>query len=273
LLTGKVPVKGADPPTDPGSSGSACPEELASAIMRALRVDPKRRPSAAEFAELLEEALESEAQVHARVLAMATPVGRPALRLVPPGPQRRSAWTEHPIPEADSEPPSLAALAEPRAPSASVAVSAMQGAAARRRVLWTAALGLVLGTAWWGMHSPPRSPQAIAAVPDDAMLASSPGPAPREVGPASAPQRTPVPLVPPMRDALEAATPALRRCSALAGGLLVVEFTIVEARDTFDTVALAEVASPDLDRCVAQATADLRFAPQGSETFAKEYTP
>jgi len=275
LLTGKVPVKGADPPTDPGSSGSACPEELASAIMRALRVDPKRRPSAAEFAELLEEALESEAQVHARVLAMATPAGRPALRLVPPGPQRRSAWTEHPIPEADSEPPSLAALAEPRAPSASVAVSAMHGAAARRGVLWTAALGLVLGTAWWGMHSPapPRSPQAIAAVPDAAMLASSPGPAPREVGPASAPQRTPVPLVPPMRDALEAATPALRRCSTLAGGLLVVEFTIVEARDTFDTVALAEVASPDLDRCVAQATADLRFAPQGSETFAKEYTP
>ena len=82
-----------------------------------------------------------------------------------------------------------------------------------------------------------------------------------------------MPLVPPMRDALEAATPALRRCSTLAGGLLVVEFTIVEARDTFDTVALAAVASPDLDRCVAQATADLRFAPQGSETFAKEYTP
>jgi hypothetical protein len=53
LLTGKVPVKGADPPTSPLESVSHLPGgDRASAIERALRVDPKlRRPTAAQFAQ------------------------------------------------------------------------------------------------------------------------------------------------------------------------------------------------------------------------------
>src|SRR5690606_11039981 len=105
------------------------------------RVDPKGRPSAAEFAELLEEALESDVEVHARVLARATPAGRPALRLVPTGPQRPTDWTEHPIPEADSEPLIPAALAP--APS-------VRPRHRRPWARWTAAIGVTaLGLGWW----------------------------------------------------------------------------------------------------------------------------
>jgi serine/threonine protein kinase len=104
LLTGKVPVKGADPPTSPQVYASACPEDLAAAVMSALQVDPRHRPSAAQLAQTLSDALESEEEALARVRGGGAAPGRPALRLVPAGPQVRADWTEHPIPEATSDP-------------------------------------------------------------------------------------------------------------------------------------------------------------------------
>jgi hypothetical protein len=68
--------------------------------MSALQVDPRHRPSAAQLAQTLSEALESEEEALARAVAVALPAGRPALRLVPTGPQVRADWTEHPLPEA-----------------------------------------------------------------------------------------------------------------------------------------------------------------------------
>jgi hypothetical protein len=57
---------------------------------------------------------------------------------------------------------------------------------------------------------------------------------PPERGPVAAlhAASTPAPA-PNMQDVLEAATPALRRCSALADGLLIVDFTTVQGRDAF----------------------------------------
>ena len=66
LLTGKVPVKGADPPTSPQVHASACPEDLAAAVMSALQVNPHHRPSADQLAQTLREALESEEEALAR---------------------------------------------------------------------------------------------------------------------------------------------------------------------------------------------------------------
>ena len=47
LLTGKVPVKGADPPASPQVLACACPDDLAAAVVRTLGVDPRHRPTAA----------------------------------------------------------------------------------------------------------------------------------------------------------------------------------------------------------------------------------
>jgi serine/threonine protein kinase len=271
LLTGKVPTKGADPPTSPLALASACPEDLASAIMSALRVDPQRRPSAAEFAQTLQYVLESEEEALARALAVALPTGRPPLRLVPTGPQTPADWTQHPIPDASSEPAPLVALAEPV-----VAVPTVSAAGTSRstvRLAWAAAGALAaLALAWWGIQrravertghptlaasiDPPGRPTALPnAVPSQPSMQLEPAPAPN------------------MQDVLEAATPALRRCSALADGLLIVDFTTVQGRDAFALVSPSVSESPAVDDCVRKATADLRFRPQHAETITKEYTP
>jgi serine/threonine protein kinase len=82
LLTGKVPTKGADPPSDPQALADPCPDDLAAAIMSALRVDPGARPSAAQLAEALRDVCETESESRARALAVVAPIGPPHLRLV-----------------------------------------------------------------------------------------------------------------------------------------------------------------------------------------------
>lgn len=78
---------------------------------------------------------------------------------------------------------------------------------------------------------------------------------------------------PSMRAVLDARDAALRRCSDLAGGLLVVEFTTAEGRDGFSAVAVRGRHDPKVAGCVRQATEDLRFEPQASRTFTEEYMP
>ncbi len=270
LLTGKVPVKGADPPSSPQAFTSACPEDLAAAVVSALRVDPRHRPSAAQLAQALSDALESEEEDLERVLAVVSPAGRPALRLVPAAPKVRADWTEHPIPEASSD-PEPEALPEPPPPM-SAAVVAGPGRWGLRVAAGLAALGL----AWWGVHAAmsDTAGDTTPALRDPAVLAAPE--AGRPARPASSPtllaSATPELPPPAMLDVLDTASVALRRCSTLAGGLLLVEFTTREQRETFDRVAVVGNTHADLDRCVREAT-ELRFAPQHAETFTKEYTP
>ncbi len=274
LLTGKVPVKGADPPTSPQVHAPTCPDDLAAAVMSALRVDPRHRPSAAQFVQTLSEALESEEEALARVLAVA-PIGRPALRLVPTGPQARADWTEHPIPEASSE-------LDPQLGPPSLPLAAVDAVTIRPRMFRAAAVGLAaLGLVWWGVRMSrtptasdraadlPRAPATVAASPEDGSASQRRAPQPTVLASAS-PQPTPTPT---MQGALDAVAAPLRRCSALAGGLLLVEFTTLDQRDTFGRVAVVGNTDADLDRCVREATADLRFAPRHAETFTKEYSP
>ena len=276
LLTGKVPVKGADPPTSPQVYANACPEDLASAIMGALRVDPLRRPSAAQFAQALLDVLESEEEALARAVVVALPAGRPPLRLVPTGPQAPAEWTQHPIPDASSEPATLEALAEPAVISAPN--EPVTGASRRTpRVAWAGAIAVVaLVVAWWAM----RPAVETASHPTLAADVDPPG-QPAAMGPVPLPGtgpsltsivRNPAPAL-AMRDVLDAATPALRRCSSLAHGLLIVDFTTVQGGNSFASVSASVSDSPAVDDCLRKATVDLRFRPQHAETITKEYTP
>jgi hypothetical protein len=86
---------------------------------------------------------------------------------------------------------------------------------------------------------------------------------------ATSPEAPPLPI---LRDALDAAAPALRRCSALAGGLLRLEFETAENLSKFARVAVPH-ADDVVRRCVDDATLSLRFEPAGNQTLAQEYTP
>jgi serine/threonine protein kinase len=271
LLTGKVPTKGADPPSSPLAFASACPEDLASAIMSALRVDPQRRPSAAQFAQTLQDVLESEEEALARAVVVALPTGRPPLRLVPTGPQAPADWTQHPIPDASSEPAPLAALAEPvvSAPK----VSATGTSRSTVWLAWAAAGALAaLVVAWWGMQRPAVERTGHSTLAASVDPPGRPTALPNAVPSQPSMQHDPAPA-PAMQDVLEAATPALRRCSALADGLLIVDFTTIQGRDAFASVSPSVSDSPAVDDCVRKATGALRFRPQHAETITKEYTP
>jgi serine/threonine protein kinase len=75
----------------------------------------------------------------------------------------------------------------------------------------------------------------------------------------------------PMRKVLASAAEELRRCSDLAGGPLVVQFTTTEGGDKFADVAIHSRTSPAVDLCVSDATADLRFQPVAEQRFTEEY--
>ena len=269
LMTGKAPTKGADPPTDILALVVTCPEAIATAIEGTLRIDPQARPSAAQFADDLAEAIEAEEEEFARVVAAVPAAGRPPLRLVPAAPEGASDWTEHPVPEASSESALLAALAEPSpaAPAVATAPRRSRIALARAAVI---ALAAIL-VAWWSMQLPTEQATTLAAEvrpPGPPSLATV---APASAGVTLAPI-APAPALGTMREALDAATPALKRCSQEAGGLLFVNFTIIEHGETF-TVHVPGGASEATDRCVRAAAANLRFQPHPAQTFTEEYTP
>ena len=74
-----------------------------------------------------------------------------------------------------------------------------------------------------------------------------------------------------MRKVLASAAEELRRCSDLAGGPLVVQFTTTEGGNKFADVAIHSRTSPAVDLCVSDATADLRFQPVAEQRFTEEY--
>ena len=275
LMTGKVPVKGADPPSSPLDFVVTCPEAIAKAIERALDVNPQARPSAAQFAQLLIDAIEDDEEVFARAVAAATPVGRPALRLVPTGPEAHADWTEHPIPDTSSEPPVMAMLAEPQAVAPPPAPIRGHARIVPATVATVALAALVVAA--WGMQRPapevrppdPQRPTPEVRPPDPQSPATA-TPATRRSTPAPI---TSAPTLGTMRDALDDATPALRRCSLQSRGLLFVNFTTTENGEMF-AVSVPGGASEAVTRCVSDATANLRFLPHArAETFTEEYTP
>jgi serine/threonine protein kinase len=431
LLTGKVPRKGADPPSDPQEFASACPDDLAAAISAALHADPRDRPSAAQLAELLQDVVETEDEAHARALHAAVPV-RPTLRLLPtqptsdappppsrvapspphapatplpiasqlspsdlsatslpsppdpltsqlapsaapapshpdpiasqlaesvpafvapaaapshpdpitsqlaasdpaatslpsplssqlaasssaatpahPDPISSKLVTSHPDPSTSQLAPATSRTSHPSldaspplailGPAAALAASSSQLAPATsqpatrtvhprrppptaptpvvrsvtRRRLGVAALGLsVLALAWWlGDRTPDAPPRS--AVLTAASREPPPPPVVPDLRPAPRLASTDATL-PPMLDVLDTAAAALQSCSALAGGLLVVEYTTDPQSEMFAAVAIRGRTSPAVDRCVREATVPLRFRPERAQIFTKEYSP
>jgi serine/threonine-protein kinase len=294
MVTGKVPVKGAEPPTSPLESVVTCPEEIASAIQSTLRVDPEARPTAAQFAKMLIDALESEEEEWARAVAAAKPAGRPPLRLVTAG--DRADWTDHPLPDSSGSFAAEALAREVSAASSATpkpAISTLAPPPSHRTASGLLRVGLealaaatilVLALRDGDGHvvaEPSPAPQAAvvhgaaessttrpsSGVTPEAAVVTSSLPAPLD------PQLLASSDVPkPMREALADAASELRHCSDLAGGPLIVQFTTAKAGDSFADVAIHSRTSPAVDRCVGDATAGIRFQPLAEpQRFTEEY--
>ena len=277
LLTGKAPTKGADPPTSPLEFAVTCPEEIATVIQSALRVDPQARPTAAQFAARLIDALESEEEGFARAVEAATPAGRPPLRLVT-GPV--ADWTDHSIPDdVSAESAALPELLPAVAIPAPVATPSRRSAREWMRVGVEALAAVAIVVLAFRGHVAGESSPAPQAVVHEA---AAPSPAPPQAAVVTASLSAPAApqllassdVRKPMREALADAAAELRRCSNLAGGLLVVQFTTAEQADRFADVAIHSRTNPAVDRCVGDATASLRFQPLAEpQRFTEEYNP
>lgn len=243
LLTGKRPVKvGTGELIPPRTYVSSCPVALGSALMAALHADPAQRVDARGLLAKLDAAADELADDHA-----------------PQADREDAKQPDEPVPP----PPNVRAGRPPR------------------RWGWptvTGALGVTLGVAvCWGMSpSPPRADPPTAIAADDPPTTSPPN---LKVPAYGQPRSTPPvlaaavqPRLPGLHDALVGASTELRRCSGLAGGLLVVAYKVADG-DDFASVTVDGKTTPAVERCVRDATANLRFQPQGPQSFTEEYTP
>ena len=156
----------------------------------------------------------------------------------------------------------MAMLAEPQAVAPPPAPIRGHARIVPATVATVALAALVVAA--WGMQRP-----APEVRPPDPQSPATATPATGR----STPPITPAPALGTMRDALDDATPALRRCSLQSRGLLFVNFTTTENGEMF-AVSVPGGASEAVTRCVRDATANLRFLPHPrAETFTEEYTP
>ena len=277
LLTGKVPAKGADPPKSPQEYASACPEDLASAIVRTLRVDPRERPCAVKLAETLRDVLETEEEALARVLAAARPADRPPLRLVPTG-THAAGWTDHPVPDDASSsetpppPPPFETPPPPPLPTTSTAP------ARHRRVTLTAAIVVMaLGLGWWaGTLSATKSGESpeIEAISRAMPSRSGSSPVPAALAPEN--DVMPATVIAPLlvvsaAERLIAAESTLTECARKAGRKVLVELKTSQDEARFTTL---DIVGDERDGCARRVLEQIQFDPPGSAgTIVKEYRP
>ena len=262
LLTGKRPTNdAAGVLVSPREVQARCSNSLASAVLAALNSEPEDRVDALELIELLELAaaeLAEETGEEGRRAATSTSTVEPKPSIPPPvavavrdtRPRTRAraglgalgamvmvavVWR---ISGGDANEATQVAVVEPSLPSSGSTAAIVEPSPSPRSSATQATV-----------VTPPRSGASALLVSSD------------------------VPTL-PMRQALGSAAEDLRRCSALVGGLLVVEFTTAERRDHFATVKVTSRTNPDVDRCVNDATASIRFQPpESSQLFTEEYTP
>ncbi len=248
LLTGKRPATNkAGVLLSPREFQPRCPHTLASAVLSALNPDPEKRVDAAHLLELLELAADELAEETDAVSSAITAEPKRAMPVAPtsPSPHLARVWAR----------------------AGMVALAAMVLLALVLRGGHRDAADGVAPIA--AASSPPSASATQAAVVEPSNAAPS---VPR------LPQHEPLlassDLPKPMREALAGAAAELRRCSDLAGGLLVIQFTTAEHSDKFADVAVHSRTDPAVDRCVRDAAADLRFQPlASSQRFTEEYIP
>ena len=259
LLTGKRPTNdAAGVLVSPREVQARCSNSLASAVLAALNSEPEERVDAVELLELLDLAAEE--------LAEEAGGGRTATT---------SATTVEPKP---ATPPTTVEPKPVTPPPVAVASRDTRPRTRARAGLGVLGAMVVVALVWRSVGGDASDATQVAAV--------EPSPSPPASGATQAAVVTPPPSrastllassdLPtlPMRQALGNAAESLRRCSALVGGLLVVEFTTAERRDNFATVKVTSRTNPDVDRCVSDATASVRFQPpEAPQLFTEEYTP
>ncbi len=246
LLIGKRPATNtAGVLLSPREVQPRCPHALASALLSALNPNPDDRVDATQLLERLDAAADELAD-----------------ELDPLDDEL------DPVPSANATAPKL--------PTAVPAPTPRRTARAWMRIgleALAAAAILVLALRDGDGHvtaepspAPPSSGVTQTAVVMSPSAPSAPRPPKRELLASSGVRK-------PMREALADAAAELRRCSDLAGGgPLVVQFTTAEHGDKFADVAIHSRTSPDVDRCVSDATADLRFQPLAEpQRFTEEY--
>ncbi len=252
LLTGKRPTTDATGALrSPRGIQPRCSDTLASAVLSALNPNPDERVNAVELLELLDLAADELAE------------------------ETSSEPRPDPEPPTTQAAPKLNEPTEPKpTPPAPVSPSPRRPRAWAGAGMGALAAAVLLALAWQG--------DEVADGRDDQVAS---------VEPSSPPDATPAAVVTPpsakasllassdlptltMRQALAAAADDLRRCSALVGGLLVIEFSTARHRDSFATVTVTSRTSAEVDRCVRDATAAVRFQPpQEPQLFTEEYTP
>ena len=257
LLTGKRPTTDADGDLlSPCEVQPRCSRTLASAVLSALNPDPHERVNAVELLELLDLAAEELAE-------------------------------ETCSQRADPESPATTATPKPLEPkleTAAASPSPRRPRAWARAGMGAVATAVLLVIAWQGG----RGGEAVdsdALGPDEQVAGVKPLPPPPDATQAAVvtpPPSTRATLLassdPPtltMREALAAAAADLRRCSALVRErLLVIEFMTAQHRDSFAAVTITSRTSADVDHCVSDATAGIRFQPpQEPQLVTEEYTP
>jgi serine/threonine protein kinase len=251
LLTGKRPATNtAGVLLSPREVQPRCPHALASALLSALNPDPDERVDATQLLERLEAAADELADELDPVLAdeldpvpsanTTAPTPAPALASAPsPSPRTAREWMRI----------GMEALA-----AAAILVLAFRVGDSPEPRGTRSAAGDVAGAG---------DRAAVVGRATGTLVPSTPSK--RELLASSSVRK-------PMREALADAAAELRRCSDLAGGLLVVQFTTAEHGDKFADVAIHSRTSPAVDRCVGDATADLRFQPLAEpQRFTEEY--
>ncbi|MBZ5708213.1 protein kinase domain-containing protein [Nannocystis pusilla] len=269
----------------------SCPPALAAAMMGALVDDPAERvdtqgligrleAAADELAEIEAEAMAAAAdEIDERVVDEAAVSSTLAVEAEAGNARATGTMPAIIVPELDKP----LALIQPVLPPP--LDDGVQGGASpvftppavRRRALIgeVLAASLLCAVTWLSLRETPRAPERPivllarpAAVPSPVTTAAAPA-TPLTARAATSTEAPPLPI---LRDALDAAAPALRRCSALAGGLLRIEFETAENLSKFARVAVPH-ADDVVRRCVDDATLSLRFEPAGDQTLAQEYTP
>lgn len=143
-------------------------------------------------------------------------------------------------------------------------------------VAGAAMLGALL---WWGGRVSAPNIAEPSTIPTEACTSEPAASGESAVAPSTTdlPARSAPPVgadrLPPLDEALEGAAADLRRCAAIAGGVLLVEFTVVDGEDTFHKVEATGGHAEDVARCVLEAGARLRFAPTTAQIFTEEYRP
>jgi serine/threonine protein kinase len=248
LLTGKRPTT--REPVSPRKLVPACPGTLASALLSALHEDPAERVDVAGLLEKLDAAADEMAE---------------------------DACDDSEVVEEHAAGP----LAAPTVPPVR-AGKAHESERPRRSALplaATIALGAaVLGLGWWAgavtatPTSTPGECPSVAVVPEPQVRETQPAPPAVESVPTrSDVKQEPPPILPTMHEALEAVEPKLRRCAAIVGGLLLVEFTA--DRGVFTEALASGSTDPRVASCIRDATAASRFESAPLQVFTEGYTP